>query len=25
MLLSKVIIDWYMGGKNRKIGYVRMK
>jgi preprotein translocase subunit SecD len=25
MLLSKVIIDWYMGGKNRKIGYVRTK
>lgn len=25
MLLSKVLIDWYMGGKNRKIGYVKMK
>jgi preprotein translocase subunit SecD len=25
MLLSKVIIDWYMGGKNKKIGYVRTK
>ena len=25
MLLSKVIIDWYMGGRNRKVGYVRMK
>jgi hypothetical protein len=24
-LLSKVIIDWYMGGKNKKIGYVRTK
>ncbi|MBO4625805.1 MAG: protein translocase subunit SecD [Alphaproteobacteria bacterium] len=25
MLLSKVLIDWYMGGKNRKIGYVKTK
>lgn len=25
MLLSKVMIDWYMGGKNKKIGYVRNK
>ena len=25
MLLSKVLIDWYMGGKNRKIDYVKMK
>ena len=25
MLLSKVIIDWYMGGKNKKIGYVKVK
>ena len=25
MLLSKVLIDWYMGGRNRKIGYVRTK
>jgi preprotein translocase subunit SecD len=25
ILLSKVIIDWYMGGKNKKIGYVRKK
>lgn len=25
MLLSKVLIDWYMDGKNKKISYVRMK
>ena len=25
MLLSKVLIDWYMGGKNRKVGYVKAK
>lgn len=25
LLLSKVMIDWYMGGKNKKIGYVRNK
>ncbi len=25
LLLSKVLIDWYMNGKNRKIGYIRMK
>ena len=25
MLLSKVLIDWYMGGKNRKVGYVKVK
>ena len=23
--LSKVIIDWYMNGKNKKIGYVKSK
>ena len=23
--LSKVLIDWYMGGKNKKIGYVKSK
>lgn len=23
--LSKVLIDWYMGGKNKKIGYVKNK
>ncbi|MCR4917356.1 MAG: protein translocase subunit SecD [Alphaproteobacteria bacterium] len=23
LMLSKVFVDWYMGGKNRKIGYVR--
>jgi len=23
LLLSKILIDWYMGGKNRKIGYVK--
>ena len=25
LLLSKVMIDWYMGGKNKKIGYVKNK
>lgn len=25
MVLSRVLIDWYMGGKNKKIGYVRIK
>ena len=25
ILLSKVLIDWYMGGKNRKIGYATRK
>ncbi len=25
ILLSKVLIDWYMGGKNRKIGYANRK
>ena len=25
IVLSKVIIDWYMGGKNRKIGYANRK
>lgn len=25
LLLSKVLIDWYMGGKNKKIGYVKNK
>ena len=25
ILLSKVLIDWYMGGKNRKIGYANKK
>ena len=25
ILLSKVLIDWYMGGKNRKIGYASRK
>ncbi len=25
LLLSKVLIDWYMGGKNKKIGYIRNK
>ena len=23
LLLSKVLIDWYMGGKNKKIGYIK--
>jgi len=23
LLLSKILIDWYMGGKNKKIGYVK--
>ncbi len=23
--LSKVLIDWYMGGKNKKIGYIKSK
>lgn len=25
LLLSRVLIDWYMGGKNKKIGYVKNK
>ena len=25
ILLSKVLIDWYMGGKNKKIGYANRK
>ena len=25
LLLSRIIIDWYMGGKSRKIGYIRNK
>ena len=25
LMLSRVLIDWYMGGKNRKIGYARIK
>lgn len=25
LMLSRVLIDWYMGGKNKKIGYVRIK
>ena len=25
ILLSKVIIDWYMGGKNKKVGYANRK
>ncbi|MDE6250038.1 MAG: protein translocase subunit SecD [Alphaproteobacteria bacterium] len=25
MLLSRVMIDWYMGGKNKKIGYIKSK
>ena len=25
LLLTRLIIDWYMGGKNRKIGYIRNK
>lgn len=25
LMLSRVLIDWYMGGKNKKIGYVKNK
>lgn len=25
LLLSRIIIDWYMGGKSRKIGFIRNK
>ena len=25
LMLSRVLIDWYMGGKNKKIGYIRIK
>ncbi len=25
LMLSRVIIDWWMGGKNKKIGYIRQK
>ena len=25
LMLTKVFVDWYMGGKNKKIGYVRNK
>ena len=25
LLLSRVLIDWYMDGKNKKIGYIRIK
>ena len=25
LMLSRVLIDWYLGGKNKKIGYVRIK
>ncbi len=25
LMLSRVIIDWYMNGKNKKIGYIRQK
>lgn len=25
LMLSRVLIDWYMGGKNKKIGYIKNK
>jgi preprotein translocase subunit SecD len=25
LMLSRVLIDWWMGGKNKKIGYIRNK
>lgn len=25
LMLSRLLIDWYMGGKNKKIGYIRIK